>query len=404
MLDNTLNKDPIRQSLIDWRPNLSDTSHANSLTRWHKGQISTKLPNKTQLDALKMDAIGQGWMPSQPIISTDSRVVAIGSCFAGYFILWLADHGFNTKIPQSPYNALLRFGSEFENVAVIAQQFRWAFGELDKNSLLWIDKNKTFFEATEERRQLVKDTLLNTDVLLITLGLSEVWYDLQSGEPMWRAITSDHFNPKQHVFKVESMEQTIFWLNTIERLRDKYIPHMKIVFTLSPIRFSATFRTVSAFTANNASKAILRASLDEFLRNHSQKVNQNLFYFPSYEFVMEYFFNSFESDNRHVSSTIVNHIIHYFVRYYCSEHMQTANNSNHSMDIIEKSPTDELLMRIKLLEDHALELQKICDKRLVIVIFNKLVKPLSVVSQVKYAKYVKNFLSFIKKIFKFHNR
>ena len=126
-------------------------------------------------------------------------------------------------------------------------------------------------------------------MLLVTLGLSEVWYDSKTNEPMWRAITSDHFNPDQHVFKVESMEQTLYWLNTIERLRETYTPNMKIIFTLSPVRFSATFRPISAFTANSVSKSILRAALDEFLRNHSQKLNNTLFYFPSYEFVMEYF-------------------------------------------------------------------------------------------------------------------
>lgn len=404
MLDNSVMSDPARQSLIDWRQDLNGMSSKNPLTRWHKGQVSNRLPNKTQVDMLQMDAVGQGWMPSQPIIFPDSRVVAVGSCFAGYFILWLADHGFNTKIQQSPYNALLRFGSEFENVAVIAQQFRWAFGELDEISLSWIDKNKTFFEATEERRQLVKDTLLNTDVLLITLGLSEVWYDRQSGEPMWRAITSDQFNPEQHVFKVESMEQTLHWLNTIERLRDQYMPHMKIIFTLSPVRFSATFRTVSAFTANNASKAILRAALDEFLRAHSQKLNQNLFYFPSYEFVMEYFIDSFEQDNRHVLATVVTHVINYFVNYYCSDHMKSINNNEQSSAaIVSKTPQAELLARIKLLEDQVSKLQKICDERLVVIEeLDKAAKDrLELINYLEKNKQsVKWFWFFIKKILK----
>src|SRR6478672_8948775 len=89
-----------------------------------------------------MDAVGEGWLPAEPLISRATRVVAIGSCFARYFILWLAEHGFNESIPQSPYNALLRFGSLFESPASIAQQFRWAFGELDDKAVLWIDKNK----------------------------------------------------------------------------------------------------------------------------------------------------------------------------------------------------------------------------------------------------------------------
>src|SRR5258705_11676922 len=171
-----------------------------TLSRWYKGTTYRRLPDKTQLGTLGMDALGDGWLPAEPLISRATRVVAIGSCFARYFILWLAEHGFNESIPQSPYNALLRFGSLLESPASIAQQFRWAFGELDDNAVVWIDKNKEVFEASEERRQLVRDTLLATDVLILTLGLSEVWYDRVTGEPLWRAPPGDQIYSQRHVF------------------------------------------------------------------------------------------------------------------------------------------------------------------------------------------------------------
>jgi len=171
-----------RRALVEWSIDDSVFSSVN-LSRWYKGTTYHRLPDKTQLGALGMDALAEGWLPAEPLISPATRVVAIGSCFARYFILWLAEHGFNDSMPQSPYNALLRFSSQLESPASIAQQFRWAFGELDDKAVLWIDKNKEVFEASEERRQLVRDTLLATDVLILTLGLSEVWYDRVTGEP-----------------------------------------------------------------------------------------------------------------------------------------------------------------------------------------------------------------------------
>lgn len=374
-----------RRALIEWEwyPN-ENLVTKRTMTQWHKGLTYRRLPDKAQVSALGMDALGDGWLPAQPLISPETRVLAIGSCFARYFVLWLAEHGFNKTTPQSPYNALMRFGSGFESPAVIAQQFRWAFGELDDKAVLWIDKNKDVFEATEERSQLVRDTLLATDVLLITLGLSEVWYDRVTGEPLWRALTVDQFDPERHVFRVETMAQTLHWLETIERLRAQRVPNMKIILTVSPVRLATTFRPVSAFTANSVSKAIVRAAVDEFLRNHQDDLHRHLFYFPSYEFVTDYFIDAYEHDNLHISSTVAASIIHFFVEHYCSAAMiersgRSLNDlegaGQHLERFIQQSriaSTDarsgELLARIAELEGKVVDLQKICDARQEVIV------------------------------------
>ena len=366
-----------RRALVEWPIDDSVMSPA-TLSRWYKGTTYRWLPDKTQLGALGMDALGDGWLPAEPLISRATRVVAIGSCFARYFILWLAEHGFNESIPQSPYNALLRFGSLLESPASIAQQFRWAFGELDDNAVVWIDKNKEVFEASEERRQLVRDTLLATDVVILTLGLSEVWYDRVTGEPLWRALPVDQFDPERHVFRVETMAQTLQWLETIERLRARHVPDMKIIFTVSPVPLGVTFRPVSALTANSASKAIVRAALDEFLRNHQEEVGRRAFYFPSYELATNYFIDPYGPDNRHISPTVAAGIIHYFVKHYCSADMiERTGRSLRDLDstgeleqFLQQSrvaSTDphagELLARIAALESTVIDLQKVCDER-----------------------------------------
>ena len=366
-----------RRALVEWFHDDSVRSLAN-VSRWYKGSTYRRLPDKTQLSALGMDALGDGWLPVEPLISPATQVVAIGSCFARYFILWLAEHGFNKSMPQSPYNALLRFGSQLESPASIAQQFRWAFGELDDKAVVWIDKNKEVFEASEARRQLVRDTLLATDVLILTLGLSEVWYDRVTEEPLWRALPVDQFDPKRHVFRVETMAQTLQWLETIERLRARHAPNMKIIFTVSPVALQLTFRPVSALTANSASKAIVRAALDEFLRNHQEDVGRRLFYFPSYELVTNYFIDPYEHDNRHISPTVAAGIIRYFVQHYCSADMiERTGRSLRDLDVtgrleefIQQSriaSTDarsgELLARIAALEGMVVTLQRVCDER-----------------------------------------
>lgn len=369
------NTNDYKDKLATWDAHPESVTPA-TIGKWHKGKIYHHLPNKPQLRKEGMAAIAEGWLPDAPIITPDTNVLAVGSCFASHFTMWLADHGFNQKFPDSPYNALLRFGSHFENIAVIAQQFRWAFDELDSSTLLWIDKNRHLVDATDEGKQTVRATLEKADVLVLTLGLSEVWYDKISGEPLWRALTEETFDPERHVFRVESMAQTLKWLETIEQLRRQRLPNLKIVFTVSPIPLMTTFRPVSAITANSVSKAILRAALDEFLRQNEDVLNKELFYFPSYEFVTSYFVDPFGEDNRHLAQEVPTRIVNFFVSHYCEntclpQSVPTPLAAGKSINATEQeefimSDNDqiyELITRISELENNSINLQHICDER-----------------------------------------
>ena len=370
-----------KEQLLSWYFSTDEVTPVD-MGRWHIGKEYNRLPTKKELQDNGLMAIAKGWLPQQPIIGPDTRVLAVGSCFARNFTLWLAEHGFNRSFPDSPYNALLRFGAHFESPAAIAQQFRWAFDELDPSSLLWIDQNRHLIKATDEGKRQVRQTLEQTDVLVITLGLSEVWYDKLSGEPLWRTLTAKTFDPERHVFRVESMAQTLHWLQSIERLRAKHLPNLKIVYTLSPIPLKTTFRPVSAISANSVSKAVIRAALDEFMREHADKLNQQLFYFPSYEIVTSYFIDPFIEDNRHLAAIVPGTIIAFFAEHFCEPAVRQSNADNrqenpdwavhervlrHAAAGAQGAQSRELLARIAELEEQTEYLQKVCDERLVVI-------------------------------------
>lgn len=371
-------RDDPRQGLVDWdaRPDLVGP---DNMPKWHKGTQYHQYPEKGELRRRGAAAVAEGWLPAAPLIGRETRVLAVGSCFARNFTLWLAEHGFNRSFRDSPYNALLHFNADFESPAVVAQQFRWAFDELDPASLLWIDKNRHLIAATEEGKRAVRETLEQTDVLIITLGLSEIWYDRVSGEPLWRALTEDAFDPQRHVFRVESVARTIEWLEAIERIRTARLPGMKIIYTVSPIPLKTTFRPASAMTANAVSKAILRAALDEFLRGHADKLHRDLFYYPAYELVTQYFIDPFREDNRHLSPMVVGSVIGFFVRHFCDPEMSRDRAADSLIGVpggkilervmrhADASPAEhgiqELLLRIEELEEDIAELAQICAAR-----------------------------------------
>jgi hypothetical protein len=139
----------------------------------------------------------------------------------------------------------------------------------------WFTPDKQRFDPTEERRANLRATLAQAEVLIITLGLAETWFDVESGEQIWRIPPFGH-RSECYAFKVASVAESVEALETIDRIRRAYLPNTKILYTVSPVRLSATFRQMSPIVANVASKAIVRAALDEFLGSRAEEINDEL--------------------------------------------------------------------------------------------------------------------------------
>jgi hypothetical protein len=151
-------------------------------------------------------------------------------------------------------------------------------------------------------------------VFILTLGLSEVWYDKTTGDVFWRAIPSDSFDAGRHGFRVSTVAENLDNLRTIVALVRKHRPGARVVLTLSPVPLVATFRPVSCVSANSVSKSVLRVAIDELMREGVP----GLYYFPSYEIVTSYFRDPYALDNRHVRPEVVATIMAAFARHYVS--------------------------------------------------------------------------------------
>jgi hypothetical protein len=300
------------------------------------------------------DRVLLGWRPDAPIITADTRVLALGSCFAAYFMAWLGDHGFNRRSGDSPYeNVLVTNGAEYESVAVVAQLFRWAFEALRTTAPIWQTRDRTVVVATENQRESVRSTLGEADVLIVTLGLSEVWFDTETDEPLWHTVSASGFDAARLERRVLTVAQTVGYLEEIERVRAAHLPGLRIVYTVSPVRLRATFRPMSAVVANNASKAILRAGLDEFLRAHPDLSGSAYFYFPSYELVTDVAGDPYDVDNRHVRDDVVARVLALFAAAYTDLGEPVAPFDD----------GDPLLARAAALEERVHDLQAVADER-----------------------------------------
>ncbi len=248
---------------------------------------------------------------------------------------------------------LLSLRDTFENVFVIVQQLRWAFGEFTPESALWFTKDKVYFEATEERRKNIRLSFQQVDVLVVTLGLSEVWFDNVAREPMWRPITARLYDPERHAVRRATVAETVEALLEFDRLAERFLPGKRVVFTLSPVPLSATFRDQSAVTANQASKAVLRAALDEFFSKEEIASRDRYHYFPSYELALHLFDNPFEADNRHVRPDVAQCILNAFSAAYTD--LPIAENSSEAR----QGRPDFLAQTVRRLEHELVEKESV---------------------------------------------
>lgn len=291
------------------------TAHSS----WYRGpdcNFNPALKNLTAADSVIRFVVGS-WAPSAPLIGPQTRICAFGSCFAANISNWLESRSFSvlTREETSKLSYVVRFGEGLVNSYSLLQQFEWAFENRKSDNPLWHGYDTTEYGYDENVRLRTLDLFERTDIFILTLGLSEVWCDKETGGVFWRAIPADKFDSTRHRFRVTTVAENRANLSRMYQLIRTHRPEARIIFTLSPIPLVATFRPVPCVSANSASKAILRAALDEFLRDVGDE--GVAYYWPSYEIVLDIFNNRWESDRRHVRREILDFIMTAFEHVWC---------------------------------------------------------------------------------------
>ncbi len=276
-----------------------------------------------------------------PKFSLDKKnqFFCIGSCFARNIEehLIYRDIGVLSKAivcpqkewPYRPNGITNKF-----TTASMLNEFEWISGRnwpeasLLETSNGWLDlqltpgQNPVSHERAVERRQYLISDYFNriraSDVLIITLGFIETWYDAETGlylnatPPLWQ------IRNQPGRFQFERTEFTAN-LGALESIHDRYLalnPAGKIIVTVSPVPLDRTFSGEDIATANSYSKSILRSAAQTFANNHP-----NVDYFPSYELVTLSQRSSVYSshDCLHVTDQRVSEIISFFIQTHIGD-------------------------------------------------------------------------------------
>jgi hypothetical protein len=286
---------------------------------WYRGPHTNFIPAKAEIEPTSASVdqfIMHGWSPKSPFIGKSTPITAIGSCFADNITRFLLEKGysvFGKHLNMSSH--IIRFGEGMVNTFAILQQFEWALEGKSFPENLWFSQDKEIASVSPEVQAQTREIFEKTDLFIMTLGLSEIWFDKRTGDALWRAVPAALFDENVHGFRVSSHQENYENLVKIVSLIRRAKPEAKIIFTVSPVPLMATFRPISCLTASSVSKSILRSAVDQLMRDHAS--DSNLFYFPSYEIVKEFFLDPYQADNRHPKDEVVRFIMETFERHYC---------------------------------------------------------------------------------------
>ena len=271
-----------------------------------------------------------------PLIDKNTRIASMGSCFAVNIGRYLLEHEYNYLVYEklipnndsnglNPYLASSAHWNLVYSSACIRQIFEYSLGEFKPEIRWWYpgrgvvqdpfrrhvtypnnERLAKFAEHVEQSRR----ALVDCDVLILTLGMSEVWRDCTDQSTYWKKPPKIH---KLHEFYRQTVDDVWSDLAVCHKLIKKENSKVKIIITVSPVPFNLSYRKdVDVISANMVSKSVLRVAVDEFTEL------KDVYYFPAYEMTM---FNEsdqdpFVDDGRHIKPSVVQNIMEMFERRF----------------------------------------------------------------------------------------
>jgi len=268
-----------------------------------------------------------------------AKIFATGSCFARNVEKSLRQIG--AQVTSSPTTLPVGRGAAAQSslynkytVHSILNELRWALSgaPVDHSQYLIPDAGGRYFDMNVTQARDVTGTLdemtafraaynasfaraAEADVVILTLGLAECWYDTATGIYLNMAPSKPllKHHPGRFEFHVLDYNDIYDALCEIEALLGRGRtdpPHMLV--TVSPVGLAATFREQDALVANCYSKSVQRAAVEAFVTTHRAS------YFPSYEYITlsDNRFSWGDQDYRHVRQEAVDRIMADVLKLY----------------------------------------------------------------------------------------
>jgi hypothetical protein len=263
---------------------------------------------------------------SNKFIDVNTKVFTIGSCFALEIKDFLMRNSYNVLVPEetssTPEPRLIWY-----NTYTILYEFQRITGEfVQKEDDVWDlgnrwqdpyrrcvfgDTKEDLWKKINKLNEDIKFGILNSECLVITLGLTEVFFNGNSAI----CSTPGYAGGGGHecVFRPTKFNENYDNVKKIVEILKNINPNCRIILTVSPVPLGMTFRDLDHLIANTESKSILRTVAGQIQEEYPDIVN----YFHSFEISS----NSnreavYMEDARHVRRDFVEGIMSEFKKYF----------------------------------------------------------------------------------------
>ncbi len=266
-------------------------------------------------------------------ITKTTPLVSAGSCFALEIAHELQGEGYHYLVTERNFRGFLTqdtsvfsdasaaWGIIF-NTPSFRQLAERSFGLRRLPRILWQNGEHYMDPFREEMRfasveeylsncephlEASRAAFMQAEVLIITLGLNEIWSFKMDGSVFSRSPW--RIAPSFVEHRVLTVEENVRDLELMLKILRRQNPNLQLIVTLSPIPLHATFLhdRYHVVEANMHSKAVLRVAAQEFVEK-----NEGVYYFPSFELITYGFENPWREDHRHVNQTVVSRVMEMF--------------------------------------------------------------------------------------------
>lgn len=282
-------------------------------------------------------------LPQPPGFRLDraTPLASMGSCFAREIKTVLLERGFNYLQEEADRPAAKHASAAWErlyNTFSMRQVFEYSFADWSPEPRWWLaplsgkvqdpfrriilyDSVAQAEEDFARHRACSRAVLSRARVLILTLGLTEIWQD-EAGQVICLPggpYVSEGGDLGRYRFRVSRYQENLDNLERVHALMSAHNPRCQLVVTVSPVHLWATFRPdADVISASLNSKSTLRAAADEFCARHA-----NAHYFPAYEMATVYLpavlgrpILAEGRENFHVSRAVVDYIMDQFMGHY----------------------------------------------------------------------------------------
>ncbi len=287
-------------------------------------------------------------LPRMLTLDRTTPIASMGSCFAREIRKVLLRQNYAYITEETHHPAAVHASAAWErlyNTFSMRHVFEYTFGNFSPQVRWWrlpdseqvqdpfrriiiYDCLEAAQQDFENHRRCSRKALIRAKVLILTLGLTEIWEDRLDGSVI--CLPSGPYvnqggDMSRYRFRVSRYGENLENLEKIYQLMAQHNPDCQLLVTVSPVHLWATFRTdADVISASCNSKSTLRAVADEFAAGHA-----NVHYFPAYEMATIYSMLMARSyfgkgkENFHVNQETIQFIMSHFFKFYSNESLDS---------------------------------------------------------------------------------